>query len=518
MPIHTSPVSLIIMNDSPTPTVPATQPNSNSKNKKAKWVLTWLILVALVLGAILGHFLHRYHTDSQLETLLTQIANDTPLTITTLNNYDIDAIKTYTPQQAKAELDKLNSDHQFYESWRAGLWFVGNDIFIKMLKMLIMPLIISSVIIGVASIGDVSKLGFVGGSTVIYYFITMLIAVSIGLTLVTFVNPGQYMTKHDVAQAEKDYQQDTAVQTKIEKAPKGFGQALLNIAKSIIPANPAAAIAQGKVLPTIFFCIFFAVILTTIGQKGLIVIQFFEAVFNIMMKMVHIIIWLTPFGVFSLLAWTIAAKGLGVFVSAISAYMLTVIGGLSIHAFIVLPLLLWIFAKTSPLKFMQAMRPALLTAFGTDSSSATLPVTIECCTEFGNCSKKASGFVLPLGATINMDGTALFESVAVVFIAQSYGANLGFPELVIIALTATLTAIGAAGIPSASLVLMPTVIIAVNQSLGYESLDMPGAIPIIGIGLILGVDRILDMCRTTVNVWGDAVGARIITRIAPDDL
>lgn len=501
-------------------TITDTPNNGNAKsqnNHKPKWVLTWLILVALVLGGAMGQFLYQYHGDAQLIEVLKQIAEEEEVTTQSLYNYDIEKIKAYTVADAERELEKIGKDQWFYESWRTGLWFVGNDIFIKLLKMLIMPLIISSVIVGVASIGDVSKLGFVGGTTVAYYFITMLIAVTIGLTLVTMINPGRYMTEREVSQAEKDYQQDTETQTKIEKAPKGFGQALLNIAKSIIPSNPVAAAAQGKVLPIIFFCIFFAIILTMIGEKGLVVVQFFEAIFYVMMKMVHVVIWLAPLGVFCLLAWTIAAKGLGVFVSAISAYMLTVIAGLGIHAFVVLPLLLWLLGRAKPYRFMSQMRPALMTAFGTDSSSATLPVTIEYCTEFGGCSKKASGFVLPLGATINMDGTALFESVAVVFIAQSYGANLGLPELIIIALTATLTAIGAAGIPSASLVLMPTVIIAVNQSLGYETLDAEGAIPVIGIGLILGVDRLLDMCRTTVNVWGDAVGAKIITRLAPDD-
>ncbi|MBU0718062.1 MAG: dicarboxylate/amino acid:cation symporter [Planctomycetes bacterium] len=210
-------------------------------------------------------------------------------------------------------------------------------------------------------------------------------------------------------------------------------------------------------------------------------------------------------------SWTIARIGLGVFAEAIGTYMATVLSGLAIHAFIVLGLTCLIFARANPLKYMHQMRQALMTAMGTDSSSATLPVTIECATEQGGVSKKAAGFVLPLGATINMDGTALYEAVAVVFLAQAYGINLDLGTLILVAITATFAAIGAAGIPSAGLVTMVIVVETVNGTLAAT----PGSpsIPIAAIGLIVGVDRILDMCRTTVNVWGDAVGAKLIDRL-----
>jgi len=187
--------------------------------------------------------------------------------------------------------------------------------------------------------------------------------------------------------------------------------------------------------------------------------------------------------------------------------------GLAIHCFLVLPFVLWVVSGVHPYTFMWHMKRALLTAFGTDSSSATLPVTIEAAETDGVCSKRAANFVLPLGATINMDGTALYEAVAVVFLFQLFGIELEFSQLVIVVITATLAAIGAAGIPSAGLVTMVIVIAAVNTSLTGSS---TGPLPIAAIGIILGVDRILDMCRTVVNVWGDAVGARIITKIAPD--
>jgi Na+/H+-dicarboxylate symporter len=229
-----------------------------------------------------------------------------------------------------------------------------------------------------------------------------------------------------------------------------------------------------------------------------------------MMKMIELVLWISPLGVFCLLAWTVARIGLGVFAESIGSYMLTVILGLSFHACVVLPFLLYFFARVNPFHFFLKMKTALLMAFSTSSSVATLPVSIDCATNEGGVSKRVAGLVLPLGATINMDGTALYEAVAVVFLAQASGIDLSFVQLAIIALTATLAAIGAAGIPSAGLVTMFIVVDAVNHSLAAAG---PGAqlIPVAAIGLIIGVDRLLDMFRTAVNVWGDAIGARLVT-------
>ena len=255
-----------------------------------------------------------------------------------------------------------------------------------------------------------------------------------------------------------------------------------------------------------------------IGPKNRLLIEFFEALFEVLMKMVHAVIWLAPIGVFALLAWTVARIGLSVFASAISSYMFVVFLGLAIHAFCVLPLILRLFSKrtpgssSNPFVFMNQMRQPIMTAFGTDSSSATLPVTMECATKVGGISKQAAGFVLPLGSTINMDGTALYEAVAVVFLAQAYGLELGLATLVLIAITATLAAVGAAGIPSAGLVTMVIVLDAVNSNV-LASGTSAETIPVAAIGLIIGVDRILDMFRTATNVWGDAVGAKIIDRL-----
>ncbi len=395
--------------------------------------------------------------------------------------------------------------------------FVGKTLFMGLLKMLIVPLIISSVIVGVTSLGDVRRLGGVGIATLGYYFATMLIAVTIGLMLVTLIRPGEGFALGEAQQVAAEHAYG-ARQQQIEQGPAGIVPALLRIVAQMIPTNPIAAFADPGIaaLPTITFSLFFGVVLTTIGQRGKVVADFFRAVFEVMMKMVGIVIMLAPVGVFCLLAWTVARIGVGVFLGAMAWYMGTVILGLAVHGLVILPMVLWLFTGTSPLRFASKMREALLTAFGTDSSSATLPVTIECATDRAGCSKKAAGFVLPLGATINMDGTALYEAVAVAFLAQVYGLELGLELAVIVALTATLAAVGAAGIPEAGLVTMVIVIAAVNQNV-LSADPTTSTIPIAAVGLIIGVDRILDMCRTTVNVWGDAVGARIVTRIAPDD-
>ena len=213
------------------------------------------------------------------------------------------------------------------------------------------------------------------------------------------------------------------------------------------------------------------------------------------------------------MAWTVGTIGFATIVGPLGSYIGVVLLGLLIHGLLILPLILWLLTRCNPYRFMWQMRRALLTAFGTDSSSATLPVTMDSAENEGGCSKRASNFVLPLGSTINMDGTALYEAVAVVFLFQLFGIDLSFSELIVVVITATLAAVGAAGIPSAGLVTMVIVIAAVNASLAGSGHQLPLA----AIGVILGVDRIVDMCRTTVNVWGDATAAKVMTRLAPDE-
>ena len=404
-------------------------------------------------------------------------------------------------------VDPIGDDHWSYA--------VGNLILIRPLMLMIIPLIFVSVVCGVTSIGDPSKLGLVGGATLLYYFTTMLLAVTLGAILVTTIEPGQLPEEARtslVAGADEGY---ALIQDRIEEAQaegKGsLGGAWRNILNQIIPTNIVQEMAAGQPLGVIVSALLLGLALVVGGQKTRPAVDFFQAMFEALMTLVRWIIWLTPVGVFFLVAWTVGKIGIVQLLGPLSKYVATVLIGLGIHGLIVLPVIAVIFGRTNPFRFMWQMRRALMTAFGTDSSSATLPVTIETAEDEGGCSKRSANFVLPLGSTVNMDGTALYEAVAVVFLFQLYGIDLSTTELLIVVITATLAAVGAAGIPSAGLITMVIVINAVNQSLGEI------ALPVAAIGVIIGIDRIVDMCRTTVNVWGDAVGAKIITRLAPDE-
>ncbi len=392
---------------------------------------------------------------------------------------------------------------------------VGDLVLIKPLKLMIVPIVFVSVVVGVCSIGDPSKLGLVGGATVLYYMATMLIAVTLGATLVSIVQPGELpddVRLEMTTKGEQDYATSDIVETVEEAKNQSLGRVFMNVINQMVPSNIIDEMAKGRTLGIIMFSLAIGLALAAGGDKTRPAVIFFEALFDGIMRLVLWIIWITPIGVFFLMMWTVGKIGLLNLLGPISKYVFVVLAGLFIHGVIVLPLILFLLGRTNPFRFMYQMRRALLTAFGTDSSSATLPVTIESAEGEGGCSKRAANFVLPLGSTVNMDGTALYEAVAVVFLFQLYGIDLTFAQLVVVVVTATLAAIGAAGIPSAGLVMMVIVINAVNTSLG----GTVEALPLAAIGVIIGIDRIVDMCRTMVNVWGDAVGAKIITRIAPD--
>ena len=382
---------------------------------------------------------------------------------------------------------------------------VGDVVLIRPLKLLIIPLIFFSVIAGISRIGDPARLGIVGSATLVYYLATMLLAVVLGATLVSWLQPGVLPTDAGAAMIAA---------SESAWSPSGgqsLGSAWMNIVHQIIPVNIVEDMAAGRPLGVIVFAILFALALSAGGERTEAARRFFDACFEGMMLLVRWVIWLTPIGVFFLVAWTVGRIGLNQVGGPLGAYMGTVLLGLAVHGFIVLPLILWLCTRKNPFRFMWQMQRALFTAIGTDSSSATLPVTIDTAENEGECSKRAANFVLPLGSTINMDGTALYEAVAVVFLFQLYGVELAFSQLVVVVITATLAAIGAAGIPSAGLVTMVIVISAVNTSLTGSAAE---GLPLAAIGFIIGVDRLLDMCRTAVNVWGDAVGAKIISRIA----
>jgi proton glutamate symport protein len=361
------------------------------------------------------------------------------------------------------------------------------QIFIKLLKMLIVPLILASMVTGVARVGDIRKLGGLGGKTFVYYVVTTFAAVLVGLVLVNLFRPGAGAPGFAGVMPKE-------VGTKVT-----IGSVLLNM----VPANPVEAMAQMQILPLIVFSLLFGAVLTTLGDKGRPLTDLFESLNDAMMKLTDWVIRLAPIGVFALLAAVVVDTGPGIFAN-LGKYMATVLLGLAVHALVTLPLLLKLVGRASPKRFFSAVAPALTTAFSTASSSATLPLSIDCVETRAKVSSRVSSFVLPLGATINMDGTALYESVAAVFIAQVYGIDLSLGQQILIFLTATLAAIGAAGIPSAGLVTMAIVLNAVG-------------LPLEGIGMILAVDRILDMCRTSVNVWGDTVGCAVVARLTSEE-
>ncbi|MDD4144117.1 MAG: dicarboxylate/amino acid:cation symporter [Prolixibacteraceae bacterium] len=367
-----------------------------------------------------------------------------------------------------------------YVSW------IG-DIFLRSLKMVIIPLIFSSIISGVTSMGEGKNLGRLGIKTLGYYMLTSLMAIVTGLIIVNLVKPG------------------VGVDLGFTKTVDGLTEhagSVKDIFYRLIPENIFEVMAKGEILPVIFFAILFGYFITRVTSEYKDSLSnFFNAVFEVMMKITLFIIKFTPLGIFGIVSAEVArnSEQLGQIAGSLAIYSLCVIGGLLLHALISLPLLVRIIGKARPFTHLQNMATPLLTAFSTSSSSATLPLTMEALEYNSGVSNKISSFTLPLGATINMDGTALYECVAAMFIAQAYGVELSFIQQMLVVVTALLASIGAAGIPMAGLVMITVVLTAVG-------------LPLEGIGLILAVDRILDMIRTTVNVWSDSCGAVIIAR------
>jgi Na+/H+-dicarboxylate symporter len=369
-----------------------------------------------------------------------------------------------------------------------GIAWLGT-LFLNALKMLTLPLIIAAVISGVASLGDVRKLGRLGGVTVLYFVITTGIAVIIGLVMVNAIQPGVGLA----LQAGAIPEQVSA------KAGTGIADILL----AMISPNLVASAADMQLLPLILFAILLSAALTTVGDKGRHVIAFFDGLNEALMKVIIWLMYLAPIGIFALIAARLGKAGGGdaffAQLSAVAWHVVTVLSGLGLH-FIVLAVILVLVARRG-MAFLANLLRALLTAFGTASSSATLPMTMECLRE-NKVDERAIRFVAPLGATVNMNGTALYEAEAALFIAQAYGIHLGFGQQVIVFVTATLAAIGAAGIPEAGLVTMVIVLSAVG-------------LPLEGVSLLLAVDWFLDRFRTTLNVFGDAVGAAVVHRFLP---
>ncbi len=378
------------------------------------------------------------------------------------------------------------TDYVGYVTWMGQLFLRG-------LQMIIVPLIVTSIVSGVTNIDNAQNLGKLGLKTILYYITTSLFAILVGLTLVNLFQPGVGA--------------DLGLKKEVEglsAASGGIGNILLRM----VPTNFFQALVSADMLAIIFFSILVGYFLTKVSDEYKNpLVNLFNGGFEVMMKITGFVIKFTPLGVLGIVTGVVAEQidNIGELVQRLGIYMLAVLLGLAIHAIITLPLLLKTFGKANPWLHFKAMTAPLLTAFSTSSSSATLPLTLDAVENNDGVSNKITSFVLPLGATVNMDGTALYECVAAMFIAQAYGVDLSFMQQVIVVFTALLASIGAAGIPMAGLVMISVILSAVG-------------LPLEGVGLILAVDRILDMCRTTVNVWSDSCGAVIIAKTEGETL
>jgi len=384
----------------------------------------------------------------------------------------------------------------FNNSYLYGFITSLGEIFVRLLKMIIVPLILSSIIMGVSSIKDQTKIGRLGIKTLLYYVITSLIAIMIGLSLANIIEPGINAATINSAEAFDTNKLNTS-------------NSVFDILKRMIPTNPLSALANGDMLGIIFFSIFFGIALNLVESKiGNSIKTGINNFYIVIMKITEIVIRCAPIGVLGLMTKTIANTGLSVF-RELSFYALTIILGLSIHLFIVLPIILIIFVKVNPITHFRAMASAMITAFSTSSSSATLPVTMKCVNQNVKASNEITSFVLPMGATVNMDGTALYECAGVLFIAQALGIPLSGMEQMVVVITALLASIGAAGIPSAGLVML----FIVTDAVGLQSDAVA-----LWVGSMLAIDRPLDMYRTMVNISSDSVGAALIAKSEGEQL
>lgn len=375
-------------------------------------------------------------------------------------------------------------ENTFVQSYLiGGLFNVIGQIFIASLKMLVVPLVFVSIVCGTCSLKDASELGRLGGKAIGIYLITTAIAISLAMGAAILIGPGRGV--------EELVHQVTTFQP---SAPKSFSQVVIDM----FPSNPIEAMADGNMLQIIIFSILFGVAIAMSGKPGERVAAFFEDLSTIVMKLVTILMNLAPFGVFALLSRQFAELGFDAFRSLLS-YFFVVFGVLLVHAFVVYPMLLAFIGRLNPLIFIKKLRDAQLFAFSMSSSNATIPVTLETCVNKLGIKNRIASFTIPLGATINMDGTSIMQGVATVFIAQLYGAELHSVDYLMVIVTATLASIGTAGVPGVGTLMLAMVLQQVN-------------LPIDGISLILGVDRLLDMTRTAVNITGDCMCSAIIAK------
>ncbi|MDD0853366.1 dicarboxylate/amino acid:cation symporter [Halobacteriovorax sp. GB3] len=363
-----------------------------------------------------------------------------------------------------------------------GIFHVVGKIFIKSIKMLVVPLVFVSLICGVTGIGDIKKLGRVGGKTLVFYLLTTALAITLALGMASFINPGHGL---DIA--------TNAAKFEATQAPS-FAEVLINV----VPNNVIASMVEGNMLQVIFFAMLTGIALASVGKKAEMILTFFQELNTIIMKMITLVMLIAPFGVFCLIAKVFTNQGVSALLPLIK-YMLTVLAVLFAHLMLVYSGMLRVVGNLSVMTFFKKFYDTLLVAFSTSSSNATIPVTMKAVTERLGVSKSIASFSVPFGATINMDGTAIMQGVAVVFISQVYGHDLGLSDFISVILTATLASIGTAGVPGVGLITLSMVLTQVN-------------LPVEGIALIIGVDRLLDMTRTAVNISGDAIVSILVAK------
>ena len=360
------------------------------------------------------------------------------------------------------------------------VFYLGGNLFIKLMKMLVVPLVFCSIVVGVASISDIKTLGSIGGTTILIYLITTAIAVTVALSIGILIKPGLGLDMSHVAQT----------------ADVAINQTMADTVLNIVPDNPFNSLANGDMLPVIIFGLLTGIILAKLKNETKLFNDFFKEGNRIMMEMTSIVMKFAPIGVFCLMAKTFGSLGIeGIL--PLSKYFVCVLIGLAIQAFVVYPSLLVIFTRLNPIHFFRKFMPVMFFAFSSSTSNATIPLNIEKLSEMG-VSRDVSSFTIPLGATINMDGTAIMQGVAVMFAAQAYGVDLGTSALLTVIFTAVMASIGTAGVPSVGLVTLTMV---------FNSIGLP----IDAIGIIFGIDHILDMFRTAVNVTGDAICSMIVS-------
>jgi Na+/H+-dicarboxylate symporter len=362
-----------------------------------------------------------------------------------------------------------------------GIFNVIGQIFISSLKMLVVPLVFVSLVCGTASLSDPSKLGRLGGKSILLYIGTTAVAISLAVSFALLVKPGESL----------NLSTDTTFEA--QEAPS-LAQVIINM----MPTNPVNAMAEGNMLQIIVFAVLFGIAMTLAGKAGERLVSVFEDFSAVIMKLVTILMNLAPYGVFALMAKLFATIGFDT-IAGLLKYFLLVLFVLGVHAFVSYPIILKLFSGLSPLILLRKMRDAAIFGFSTASSSATLPVTLETATNKLGVNSSVASFTVPLGATINMDGTAIMQGVATVFIAQVYGVDLSLGDYMMVILTATLASVGTAGVPGVGLIMLAMVLQQVN-------------LPVEGIALIIGVDRLLDMTRTAVNITGDCMVACIVAK------